>query len=209
MKLQYFILLFAILSTACGNQAAGRKISSLGSVDCVDSSCDGSGGGPTDGGTFAIRTQKVEGVISQRQLLPNFQKCLNLQASQISATSKAAYKESIPSLSLEGQAKDVSAPMLMAITKVASEMCLDLINVEKNSTNRKYFPGFTLGGSTANTQSFSLSSTLNTLGNACWGRNLTSAEASIISTELGTRKDLAGALFACTAILSSAQAIRY
>ena len=194
-------LLSVTLLAACGKGPVARETSRSGSIECVDSDC-------RSGDTFTVKPQKVEGIVNQRQLLPHFQKCLNLTNSQVSATTKTTYKEAIGSLSLDGNAADLSAPMLMSITKVASEMCRDLINAETSSNSRTYFPGFTLG-SFSNTQAFDLAKTLNTLAIACWGRELSSKEKTIITDEIKTSKNQNAALFACTAVLSSAQALRF
>jgi len=202
MRAQFLLVVtLAFALTACGGPGSSSKnFSRTPSSGCTGAGCEE---------VTPARKQKVEAVISQRQVLPNFQKCLGLQNNQVSANTKTAYRESISSLSLDGMAEDVSAPMFMGITKVVSELCMDVINVEKNSVNRRFFQGFTLGGSTANSQTFNMPSTLSTLANACWGRNITNEEVNIVLTQLGSGKDLPAALFACTALLSSTAAIRY
>jgi hypothetical protein len=204
MKYTQLLIAFSFLffAAGCGKAPSSRSLSSL---ECVDNNC-GSGGS-----SFAVHVQKTEGVISQRQLLPNYEKCLNIPSSSISATTKAMFAQSQASLSQDGIVGDINAPMLMAIAKVASEICLDLVNIEKNSGSRKYFPGFTLSGNASvdNSQTFNMTTTLNSFGNNCWGRSLNSAELNLLLSKIGSGKDQSAAIFACTAILSSAEAIRF
>lgn len=206
----FSILVLAFLfSAACGKTGAARKTAS---EDCAAGSCGGDTNGGSDNG-FAVKVQKTEGIISQRQLLPNFQACLGIPDSGVSPTTKAAFKEAIPSLSLDGMTKDVNAPLLLAVAKVTSELCLDLVtNVERNSTSRKFFPGFTLS-STASinaSQAFDMKKTLTALSNACWGRAITETEMGFITAQMTAgAKDAPAAVFACTVVLSSAEAIRF
>jgi hypothetical protein len=198
MKKIILFLSLPLLLTNCGQPSAlvGKNVSpSVTPTDCSNDSC------------FTAKAVKVEGVISQRQLLPNYLKCLNLSAA--SATTVAAVNESIPSLSQEGAVADISAPLLMAVTKVAGEVCNDLINKEKtNLTARTFFPGYKLG--TTNSQTYSFSTTLKSFATACWGRAATDEEVAVIVSSYATpTQDTVEALYACTAMLSASQAIKF
>lgn len=195
-----FIIL--IITIGCGQpKALQNSLNQLGSVT-----------DPDTGDTLKVVPTKVESVISQRHFLPSFQKCLGLTDAQISARTKAAMNESISSLSLDGNVSTLSAPMMMSVVKIAGELCQDIVNLEINNNQRKYFPGFNLGGST-NSQSFNLSTTLQKFASSCWGRAATSDEIAVIvknmtAVNLNVSKDKNAALFACTSALASSQTIR-
>lgn len=200
MKHFSFLIFSFFFVVGCGQNGAKSSFNSS-SIECTDDNC-------LDGQTFPVKVQKVEGIVSQRQLLPNFQKCLDLPS--VSATSRAAFNDSLSNLSQEGKVADLSAPLMMAVTKVTSELCTDRINLEKTQSTRKFFSGYNLGGTVTNSEPFIFEKTINTLAVSCLGRALTDAETKIIKDEITeTRKDSAAALFVCTAILSSVQAIRY
>lgn len=196
------IALFSTLLFACGNMEQ-RQTSSGYTKECVDDACTS---------MFDVTMKKADRVISQRQVVPNFKKCLGLSNAQVSATTVAAYNGATSSLSLEGNPQDLNSAMLLAVTKVASEMCNDLINVEKTVATRNYFSGFTLSGSGDGSQPFDQNKTLNKFSNACWGRDVTAEERQLFETKFtaGTiTKDAKGALLLCTTMLSSAEALRY
>lgn len=195
----FFLLALLIGAAACGQPKAllPKNTTVAPSTDCTATDC------------FSVKTQKVEGIISHRQFLPNFSKCLNLPRTQFSAATNTAMNESLNTFSLEGNVKDLSAPMLMAATKVVGELCRDLINYEKanpTNSNRTFFPGYALGVS--NSQSYDFVKTAKAFADACWRRGATDAEIEIVRTNAPTTKDTAEALFVCTAMLSSAQALR-
>jgi hypothetical protein len=198
MKKIIFLISFSIALTNCGQPSALLpSVSSSSSVDCSNDGC------------FSAAAKRVQGVITQRQVLPNYMKCLNLPIANVSEATKTTMNESVASLSLEGDVKDISAPLLMAITKVAGEICNDLIKYEKpNLTNRKFFPGYKLG--TSNSQTYSFSNTLKTFASACWGRAATDDEvAGVIASYKTATQDTSEAIYACTVMLSSSQAIKF
>lgn len=168
---------------------------------------------PTTGETLKVVPTKVTAIISQRQFLPSFQKCLGLQDSELSSRSINSLTESKTSFSLDGNAKSISAPMMMSAVKVAGELCQDVINTEVNNSQRKYFAGFNLGGN-ANNQIYDLSGSIQKFASNCWGRSATSDEISIITNNMNTvnlsnSKDINAALFLCTAVLASSQSLRH
>lgn len=204
MKRIVTVITTLVFLGACGQAPQAGKINTTSS-----NSRDGSNLSCTGDGCFQAKPQKAVAVISHRQIMPSFQGCLGLQSSQLSATTTTTYKDSLTTFSLEGNAKDISAPMMLSIMNVVSEMCLDLINVEKNmATGRKFFPGFTLGGAT-NTQTYNLDKTIQDLASSCWGRQISSAELAIINKDIANQKTVAAALYACTAVLSSAEAVKF
>lgn len=200
-------LLIAIVATvtfSCGGAPQSATSSSGGGeppvVECIDNNC------------FQAKPQKVESIMNHRQIIPSMQKCLALTSAQVSTAARAAFKEALPSFSLNGDAKDVSAPLMMSLLTVASEMCLSRIEVERTqNTGRLYFPGINLqtSGSNNNVQALNLNKTVQDLAKSCWGREITSAELNLITKNITGTSNRATALYACTAVLSSTQAIRF
>lgn len=201
-----FLLSAFLVNCGAGPQAKSTSGSGGGGsgepiTECVDNNC------------FQAKPQKIEAVMTHRQIMPSFQKCLNLTDAQISAAAKTAFAESLNTFSLNGAAKDLSAPMMMALMTVSSEMCLSRINVEATmTTGRIYFPGFTLStgaGSVNNTQTYNLNKTIEDLAKSCWGRAIKPAELSLINKHIGGQRTRSAALYACSAVLSSTQAVRF
>lgn len=156
---------------------------------------------------------KVVAVVSQNQILPNFQNCLKIPREKIRPATRAANKEVAESFAQEGEVEKISAPMLMAVTRVVSEICLDLITHENTSTARTYFEGFDLNGTTQGTGD--MDGTLRKLASSCWGREITETEKNIVkermssNTALNNKTNRDTALFSCTSLLSSSQAIKF
>ncbi len=192
------LLLFVI--SGCGNME-NRKTSYSGTTECVDAGCTA---------VFDVEIKKADRIVNQRQIVPAFRKCLGLTPGQVSTTSTNAFDAVAASLSKEGETKEISSAMLMAVTKLASEMCTDLINVEKDSSNRNYFMGYTLSGGGDGMQSYNLDKMLSKFSNNCWGRAVTTTERQFFEDVIaGFGKSTPGALKLCTTILSSADTLRY
>lgn len=199
--MRLWILFFALFLSACGNLES-RKTTYSGTKECVDDNCTS---------MFDVSVRKADRVINQRQLLPNIRKCLGLTANQVSNTTINAHAAAVPSLSKDGEVKEVSSAMLMAITKVSSEACMDLINLEKNNSQRSYFMGYNLGGTGDAAQSLNTERTLKKFAASCWGREITTSERQLLQEKISSNFQTAtqGALLLCTTILSSTDAIRY
>lgn len=171
-----------------------------------------------DPGGFKVVATKADAIISQRQVLPNFKSCLQLPEDKITNDTKLALSNAMSSFSLTGSAQTITAPMLMAFVKIAGELCDDVVGHELNSNQRRFFLGFNIGG-TANTQPFNMMTTIQKFATSCWGRSATTDEANIIINSLtsagyynastlaaSTSKNTA--IYLCTAMLSSSQAIK-
>ena len=164
-----------------------------------------------------VASSKVVAVISQNQILPNLQTCLGLSREQISNSTRTALQESIEGLAPEGEVDKISAPMLMSITKITAEVCNDLVNAEKaineSTASRKFFKGFNLANN--NPGAGKEEDTVQRFAQACWGRLATEEELKIVKSSLNEVESIANktnkdsALFICTAVLSSSQAIRF
>ncbi|NQZ19381.1 MAG: hypothetical protein HRT44_09020 [Bdellovibrionales bacterium] len=199
MKRVLLLLPFLFLSS-CGYFA---------SIDNSNSISEGSSLAPQE-----VNSSKVVSVISQNQILPNFKNCLGLERDQISNATRQAHRESIESLAPEGNVNEVSAPMLMAVTKITSELCNDLITAEAASDQSRFFPNFNLNDNES-TGSGSIETATRNLASACWAREATTEEINLITTSIEGISTLNGnsnkdtALYICTAVLSSSQAIRF
>jgi hypothetical protein len=200
MRKMNYICILSLFMISCGGAPKASKLSASGDapiIECEDNNC------------FQAKKQKVLTVISHRQILPNFQRCLGLTNAQVSANTKTVYKDSLSTFSQEGQASDVSAPMMMAIMNFSSEICMDLIKVEKTkSSGRQFFPGYSIDGA-ATSETYNLNKTLQALSKSCWAREITPSEINLISKDIVNQKNTQAALYACTAVLSSAQAVKF
>lgn len=163
-------------------------------------------------GIFSVKPQKVLGISSHRQVLPSYMSCLGLQDQQIASQTRSASRELASTLSVDGSATSINAPMMMAIAKIAGEVCRDLIAAEKAKTQRKFFPGFDFEAP-ANSQTYDLESTIQTFANACWSRGATEEESMEINKALKDvglfdKKNGHAALFICTTMIASGEAVR-
>ena len=205
MKHLSTLIFSAALLSGCGNGLESKvkafSSSSTGVYECgVDCS-----------ELFEVKPNKTASIINHRQIMPSFRRCLGLGKSQISSKTKTTYKDSIIALSKDGKADSISAPMLLSITKVVAETCRDLMNVEKSSSNRKYFPGFNLG-SGAGSQAFNLTNSIEKIASSCWGRNARQEEVNLVinalaGASLANSKNTKAAIFMCTTLLSSSAAV--
>lgn len=195
---------------SCGAALQAERSSNGGGgtgIECVDNNC------------FQAKPQRVESIMNHRQILPSLTKCLAINtASMDTATTtaynaaKKTYTDSIPTFSLDGSVKDVSAPLMMSLMTLAGEMCNVRIEVERTqATGRLFFPGFNLqtSGANNNGEMINHDKTIQALTRSCWGRDATSAEVNLIKQKISSNSSRGAALYACTAVLSSIQAIRF
>ena len=172
--------------------------------DCTNSSCNE---------LFEVKPDKQESIVSHRQIIPSYSSCLGLAESEVSARTKTTVSSLKETLSKNGDINGISAPMMMGLITVVGDFCTDLMDKEKSSSVRKYFLGFNLGG-TANGQNYDASQTVQTLAQSCWGRAARTDEINIVNSAmqkagLSTTKDRKAALFLCTTVLSSSDAVRF
>ncbi|MBY0314547.1 MAG: hypothetical protein K2Q26_03445 [Bdellovibrionales bacterium] len=165
------------------------------------------------GRRFPIKSSKVVQIASHRQILPSLINCLNLEDSALRPATRQAARESASTLSLDGDASKISAPMMMALVKITGEVCVDLINQELAQTSsRKFFPGFELG-TPANSQSYDLNTSIHRLATSCWGHEPSPSEndeiiKALTESNLINAKNRATALFLCTMMLGSGETFR-
>lgn len=155
---------------------------------------------------------KTPGVLKQSQIIPTFLSCLRLPPSAITTQTKSSLEKLKGNLSSEGRPESMSAPMLMATTQLAGDICSDLIEYEK-AQGLRFFNGFDL-----ETKSIPgeppLTETIDLFARSCWGRSAKGEEKSYILTEmskttLANNKGKSAAFFICTIMLSSPELIIY
>ena len=176
--------------------------------------------GDGDTSLFSVSSKKVVAIVSKNQVLPNFRRCLNrLPASAISSNTKSEIQNSLTTLAAEGEDGEISAPMLMTITKIVSEICNDLVDFEgtQTQTQRKYFQGYNLDNvesdATPGNNEKALQSA-RSLASSCWGRNAKPKEIELVTealkkTPMNEKLNRSTALFLCTGILSTSAAVRF
>jgi len=150
-------------------------------------------------------TVKMVSVVYAKQMLDQVTSCVGL-AKPSDATIRV-YQQKSGAISLYGDAGSVTAPMMMATTSIAAEVCNDLIQQEKSRAPHM-FVNWGLNSSPTSTTLPSngvLSDTISRMALSCWQRQPTNTEVSDI-LELAvfgspTREN--SALMVCTAMLSS------
>lgn len=116
-----------------------------------------------------------------------------------------------------GKAESVTAPMWMAITNLAGDVCLDLVNQEKAlvADQRRIFPQVNFATGPASISSAAKDDVIRRMARSFWGRNETTQEKAVIRSELdaaftgvantGAQTENA-MLFTCAAMLASLDA---
>lgn len=155
----------------------------------------------------------LPGLIRQSQVLPALSKCLGLSVSELSTETKQRYKSLKDNLSEEGNINDLSGPLLMAVTQIAGDVCDDLIRKESQVITKKFLVGFDLSSDVV-TGTVNLLNTIEQITKSCWGRRASDSEKALIvntfaNTELRNNRGKQGALFLCTALMSSPDVILY
>lgn len=162
--------------------------------------------------TFGIvPNAKTVSTLYSNQALDHFSQCANLK--KPSEESEKVYQNKRGAISILGAPDTITSPMIMATTSIAGEVCLDLINQEKNTA--KIFENFNLAGD-ALPASNSIKTAVNKLSLSCWGRAAENEEVSIIEDLVLTsvksseqNKSVKSALLICTSILASLDGITY
>lgn len=195
------ILPLALLSiVGCGEFKS--KNSNNVKVNCTNNNCDS---------LYEVKPHREYGVINFRQIYPNYKSCLNLTDDQ-AASSKSLIASKIDSLPKEGKIDSMSAPTLMNLMQIAANFCKNTLDKEKGGA-RYFFSGYNLEGSTDSAAANS-STSARRLAEACWGRPITNSESTEITGGLTTAglanvHNEKSALYLCTMILSSVEAIKF
>lgn len=127
-------------------------------------------------------------------------------------------------ISEDGKADSVNAPMWMAVTNLAGEVCFDLVTDEKakTATARRFFTSVDFTRAPASLSVDGKSDLVRRMARNFWGRNETLAEKTLILQSLDAaiadaRRNGANdaaemedtLIYTCTAMLSSLDAIRF
>jgi hypothetical protein len=156
--------------------------------------------------------EKQPGIVKQSQILPSYSSCLNMPMTSYSATTRQSYKDLKTNLSDDGKSTTVSAPLLMAITQLAGDVCNDLIEYEKTN-GLSFFQSFNLSQQSV-AGSANLDQSVQKFASSCWGRSINDNEQQYIidefnKTNLGNTKGLSAAYFICTTMLASPEVVIY
>lgn len=182
---------------------------------CSQFAADGSGtlvATSLDDEKILLNAKTVSTVYS-KQVLDNMVSCLGMDTPSLET--KGTWANVRGSISKVGKAKDLNAPMLMAITSIAGQVCGDLIQNESNmssSSDRLIFSeiDFDQNG----VDGLAIDNGIRRLTRSCWGRNESSEEYSAIYDSLSEGFNLSDAdpanvaQFMCTAVLSSFESIQ-
>lgn len=198
-----------ILSVGNGCSQSFNSSPSMGSDMNGASGADGNGASG-DSGIPVIPGARTVSIVYSKQVVDQLASCSGLAAP--SATTMTMYEQKKGAISTYGTASTVTAPMMMAVTSIAGEVCNDLINQE-TSMGQRLFVGFNMSANSLPNSS-QLSDAITRLSLSCWQRNETSGErqalldlisASVNSTEANASRK--AALMLCTSMLSSLDAL--
>lgn len=155
---------------------------------------------------------RTASVLNANRALDSLVSCLG--TGQASNRAKQELKKYQGSLPTNGEANEVTAPMIAGLSAIAAEVCRDLVQSEKNqnSDERRIFSSidFSKKGSELTVGDFS--QVIRHLSRSCWGRNESHDERSIMISNLsqafadvddnasGTEKRM---IYLCTAMASS------
>jgi hypothetical protein len=148
--------------------------------------------------------------VGSNLVLRHLSNCIGLAVP--SGTTETVYEEKKGSISTYGEANTITAPMMMAITSLAGEICSDLIDQEVASGVR-IFSGFNLGGN-ALPSSANLTNAVGNIALSCWRGNESAEERAaildMVNSNVGAAEAGAArkaALMICTSMLSSVDAL--
>ena len=153
------------------------------------------------------------GLVRQSQILPAFTKCLGLKMDEVSQGTRDIYFSLKGNLSEDGNIKGLSAPLLMAVTQLAGDVCGDLIKKEMTAEAPHFFTGFDLS-SPDNQGETPLTESIDKITRSCWGRGASDLEKNVIiesykQSLLANNRGTRGALLLCTSLMSSPDVVFY
>lgn len=141
-----------------------------------------------------------------KQILDHYSSCLG--SGLPSDRTLAMYTSKAGTISETGAVSTLTAPMLMAATSIAGEVCKDLIQAER--TAPRIFVGFNMSGTSLPPQG-ALQDAMRRISRSCWSRDEDPVEAQIIMNAVnsafsgasGANTTHDAALFMCTSMLGS------
>ncbi len=192
-------LAIGIFGNACGKQFG---------IDSPSSSVSSATSQPiTQQEVEVYANTKTASLVYGKQVLPHLQNCAGVAV--VSDTTASTEAAKVGSISETGSYDSVTAPMLMAVTSIAGEVCNDLINEEMKLApqERRIFRGIDFASTTVNFGG--LGESLNKLARSCWQRDESSEEKSMILDGLSqvfsseANVNMKAGLSLCTQVLSS------
>lgn len=171
----------------------------------ADSSSTASGSLQADDPAIMPNTATV-GLVYGKQILDHYSNCLG--SGLPTERTMAMYSSKQGSISESGAVSTLTAPMLMASTSIAGEVCKDLIEIERSAP--RIFMGINLSATSVPAQGM-MQDAMRRIARSCWSRDEDSTESQIIMDGVNSAfSGVNGAntahdamLFMCTSMLSS------
>lgn len=206
-----FAVLIGGVILSVGN-GCSKSFTSSPSTSMGNNSAAGVGGTGGSGSSDVpvIPGARTVSIVYSKQVVDQLASCSGLASP--SAATMTMYEQKKGAISTYGAASTVTAPMMMAVTSIAGEVCNDLINQEV-SAGQRLFVGFNMSASSL-PSSGQLADAITRLSLSCWQRNESSGErqalldlvsASVNPTEANASRK--AALMLCTSMLSSLDAL--
>jgi len=200
-----------VIGHGCSEFSSNNSSSSSGG------SMGTAGGGGAGSGFTPLPNTLTVSLIYNKQIVDNMVACSGI--GKASTATLAEWDKRQSSFSEYGYATDVTAPMFMAITALAGEICNDLLNLEVPlaAGSRRIFPMMNFAAGPSGLSQTAIADSVRRLARSCWAREETAEELNIIQTEIsgalqGVNTSDAGqtrnaALMTCTGMLSSLSAV--
>lgn len=203
-----FAVLVGGVILSVGNGCSKSFTSSPSTGGSSNTAATGGSGGGDD--MPVIPGARTVSIVYSKQVVDQLASCSGLAAP--SAATMNMYEQKKGAISTYGAANTVTAPMMMAVTSIAGEICNDLI-AQEASAGQRLFMGFNMAAS-ALPNSGQLSDAITRLSLSCWQRNESSGERQalldLVSSSVGASEANAprkAALMLCTSMLSSLDAL--
>lgn len=198
------------LLAVVGNGCSKGLVSNLGSITGSNSNTGDIGATSENPEIVVIPGAKTASLVYSKQVLDHLTSCAGVI--QPSERSISVYEQKKGSISTYGTVNTVTAPMMMAISSIASEVCQDVIEQEAK-VGARVFVGFDMSSSNVVSTSI-LSDAMRRLALSCWQRPEDADEAntllSLIQMSIPANEPMAqkkSALMLCTSMLSSLESL--
>jgi hypothetical protein len=193
-----------LMTVGNGCSKRGDLTSQLDSASTATGGTSAPSSTPTGTSSFIAGVKSVS-VVYQKQVLDQLTACAGVESP--SDATLLMYESKKGAISTYGTASSITAPMMMAVTNIAGEICNDLVRQEKDPAKTRVFVNFALGG-TNPPQGATLSDAVARMSMSCWQKLPSMAETNAIVDLISTVPAGAGAadksaILLCTAVLSS------
>ena len=204
--LSAWVILITVTLCACQPIHQGASYNQNLGVRPGDSAPSG------NGDILVLEKTRTASVIRSERYLATLVSCLG--TNKATQRAKQAWQENKGSLSEDGSANSITAPMLSAMSKISSEVCLDLISQERGiaSDNRRIFPQIDFSRGPKDIHVGQVRDSIRRLARSCWGRNETPEELLKLETASMTafsnggfdsQKTIDQMVYLCSAMTSS------